>query len=114
MDAKSYYEHKLKKYNADSEDLRSPDEFSIDCMIEFSKEVNGRFMPVPKVGQKLTAIDVFHLIISSRGWYKPYMSKQNAFHFKRKFINGEMGVERMERLFAKFGFRRVDVIWEKR
>lgn len=114
MDAKSYYERQLKKYNADESDLRSPDDFAIDCMIEFCKEVNGRFMPVPKQGQKLTAIDVFHLVISDKNWYKPYMSKQNAFHFKKKFMAGKVGLLRLERLFGKFGFRKVDVIWEKK
>lgn len=114
MDASTYYGLELKKYNADHQDLRSPDDFSIDCMVGFAKEMNGKLMPEPRVGQRLTMKDVFYLIIADPNWYKKYMSRQNAFHFKKGFLSGKIGLVKIERMFAKFGYKRIDIIWSKR
>lgn len=113
MNAAAYYYKQLKKYNEDPNDLRSPDDFSIDCMIEFTKEANGKLMPEPKVGQRLSQIDVFHIIISQMGWYKGIKKRQNAFLWKKHFLNGTLGGKSIERMFNKFGFKKCDTIWVK-
>lgn len=114
MDAKTYYHRELKKYNDDPDDLRSPDEFSIDCMISFAKEVNGRLLPAPKSGQRLSQIDAFYLITAEKNWYKGIFTKDNAWHWKRLFLAGKLGTRRIEKVFCRFGFSKHEVIWIKK
>lgn len=113
MDAKSYYEKELRKYNESRIDLRSPDDFSIDCMINFAKDMNGKLLPEPRIGQRLTEMDVFHLVIYKRGWYKGLMNKQLALYFKKAFMNGTLNQVKKDRFFSRFGYRRIETIYVK-
>lgn len=114
MDAKIFYDKELRKYNESETDLRSPDEFSIDCMVDYTKLMNGRLMPEPRVGQRLTQLDVLHTIISTPKWYHGTMRKQTAFYFKKSFLAGTISQKKIDRIFGRFGYKRIETIWVKK